>query len=161
MEPINKTSLLNFVREEERKKAASSSYYDNQAPATEDELDKVIGWLASNYDKKKLEFWETLTDILIEEKWSYERIKYAAKRLMYNVKFQTWTVAEFMEMDRTIDKWTGAEAEIKADHNRELAYANFGTGWFVCYKEDAERLQLEHKPWRSDKQLKRKVEDYD
>ena len=74
--------MLNFVREEERKKAASSSYYDNQAPATEDELDKVIGWLASNYDKKKLEFWETLTDILIEEKWSYERIKYAAERLM-------------------------------------------------------------------------------
>jgi hypothetical protein len=66
-----------------------------------------------------------------------------------------------MEMDRTIDKWTGAEAEIKADQTRELAYANFGDHWYVCYKEDAERLGLNHREWKSDKQLKRVIEDID
>ena len=153
--------MLNFVKGEEQKKAASCKYYTNQEPATEDELDKVIKWLASNYDKKTIDFWVTLTDILIMKKWSYERLKYAALRMMENVKFQTWTVAEFMEMDRVVERWRGSEAETKADQRREMAYANFGDGWFVCYKEDAERLQLEHREWKTDKQLKRKVEDYD
>ena len=158
--PTN-NSLQNLISEQERKREMSFSYYKNQESATEEQVNAEILKLRANYDRKSIDFWKALKDIILEEKWSIDRLKYAARRLMFNVKFHTWTIAEFMEMDRTIERWSGSDAETRADHNKELAYANFGDHWYVCYKEDAERLGLEHRKWVSDKQQKRKVEDYD
>ena len=163
MDSTSKNSLQRLISEQEKQKqeTAQYSYYRNQVPATEQEIKEVIACMAANYDRKTIDFWKGLKKILIEEKWSVERLRYAAKRLMYNVKFQTWTIAEFMEMDRTIERMTAAEAENLPDNHRPLAMAKFGDRWQICYKEDAERLGLDHKPWKTNKELNYKVEDID
>ena len=56
---------------------------------------------------------------------------------------------------------TAAEAETLPDGHKPLAMANFGDRWWVCYQEDAERLGLENRPWKTNKELKHKIEDYD
>ena len=157
MDGVNKTSLQHLIREQEEQKAIAEqlSYYRGQEPASEQQIGEILAWLAANYDRKTMDFWKGLKEIIIDEKWSYERLKYAAKKLMYNVKFHTWTIAEFMEMDRTIDCWTSAEAEF-LPINREYVMANFGDKWRICLKADAERLGLEYKPWITNAQMKKK-----
>ena len=154
-------SLQHWIDEQEKKREMSFSYYKNQEPATEEEVKAEILKLRANYDRKSVDFWKALKDIILEEKWSLDRLKYASRKLLFNVKFHTWTIAEFMEMDRTIDRWTSAEAENLPEGHKPLAYANFGDRWWICYKEDAERLGLEHKTWITNKDMKYKVEDYD
>lgn len=155
MDGINKTSLQHLIREQEQQKRATEqfSYYRNQKPASEEQIGEILAWLAANYDRKTMDFWKGLKEILVDEQWSYERLKYAAKKLMYNVKFHTWTIAEFMEMDRTIECWTSAEAELQPT-NQEYANAYFGNKWRICLKADAERLGLEYKPWVTNAQRK-------
>lgn len=156
-----KNSLQRWIDEQERKKEMSFSYYTNQEPATEQQIKEVIAGMAANYDKKTIDFWKKLKEVLIEDKWSYDRLKYVEGKMIRFVKYQTWTIADLMELDRAIDRMTSAEAENLPEGHKPLAYANFGDRWWICYKEDAERLGLEHKTWVTNKDMKYKVEDYD
>lgn len=116
-------------------------------PATREQVGKILHRMSKNYDKKSSDFWMLLMDYLIEKKWSEERIKYAASKLMETEKFHTWTIAEFVEMDKKVERFSGAEAEELPKDHKPLAYAKFDDKWSICYQEDAERLGLEYTIW--------------
>lgn len=124
------------------------SFYRNQQPATEKEIDSILGSLIVNYHTKPKEFWLELKKFLIRKGWSKDRLQYAADKLVDEQVYHNWVFADLVAKDREIKKWTTAEAESIPVPHRPLALTNFGEGmWRVCYKEDAERLGLEHKVW--------------
>lgn len=127
----------------------ASSYYQHQEPATREQIGKIIHQMSKNYDKKTNDFWMLLMEYLLEKKWSEERIRYAAFKLMEKVKFHTWTIAEFVEMDREIERFTGAEAENLPPNHKPLVNAKFEDRWWICYQEDADRLGLEYTKWKT------------
>jgi hypothetical protein len=146
MQQIGKT-IAEVKRSSSQCLDASVSYYKNQEPATREQIGRIIHLMSKNYDKKANDFWLLLMDFLLEKKWSEERIRYAAFKLMEKVKFHTWTIAEFVEMDREIERFTGAEAENLPPNHKPLVNAKFEDRWWICYKEDADRLGLEYKIW--------------
>ena len=81
--------------------------------------------------------------------------------MLKNYQYKTFTIADFLKIDKDIMHMSAADAENLPEGHKPLAMANFGDRWWVCYKEDAERLGLEHKEWRTNKDMKYKVEDYD
>lgn len=124
------------------------SFYRNQEAATESEIDTILRSLIVNYHTKPKEFWIELKRFLIRKGWSKERLQYAADKLVDEQVYHNWVFADLVAKDRAIKKWTTAEAESIKPPHRPLALANFGEGvWRVCFKQDAERLGLEHKPW--------------
>jgi hypothetical protein len=106
-------------------------------------------------------FWTVLGEQLQDEQWSEARVRYAVNYMLKNYQYKTFTIADFLKIDKDIPHWTSAEAENLPDGHKPLAMSNFGDKWRVCYQEDAERLGLEHKPWKTNKELKHKIEDYD
>lgn len=142
------------------------SVFRGMPAATPQQAMPLLARLAVNYPKMNQEyagvsFWTMLGEQLVELGWSEQRIRYAVNHMIQNYKYQTFTAADFLEIDKDIPHWTSAEAENLPEGHKPLAMANFGDRWYVCYKEDAERLRLEHKTWVTNKDMKYKVEDYD
>ena len=121
----------------------------------------AVAFPAMNSVVEGVSFWMVLGEQLKDEQWSEARIRYAVKHMLKNYQYKTFTIADFLQIDKDIPHWTSAEAENLPDGHKPLAMANFGDRWLVCYKEDAEILRLEHKDWKTNKELKHKVEDYD
>ena len=126
----------------------------------------LLARLAVNYPQMNttyngVSFWTVLGEQLIDEGWSEDRVRYAVNCMLKYYKYPTFTVADILQIDKDIPHWSAADAENLPDGHKPLAMANFGDRWWVCYQEDAERLGLEHKPWKTNKELKHKIEDYD
>lgn len=143
-----------------------TSAFRGLAPATKNEIMPLLSRLAvafpaMNSVVEGVSFWMVLGEQLKDEQWSEARIRYAVKHMLKNYQYKTFTIADFLQIDKDIPHWTSAEAENLPDGHKPLAMANFGDRWLVCYKEDAEILRLEHKDWKTNKELKHKVEDYD
>ncbi len=128
-----------------------SSYYQRQEPATKEQIGRILHQMSKNYNKKEDEFWQLFMEFLLNKKWSEERIRYAALKMIEKVKFHTWTIAEFVEMDRGVERFTGAEAEELPPNHKPLVNAKFEDRWWICYKEDADRLGLEYNEWITNK----------
>lgn len=144
----------------------STSAFRGLAPATKNEVTPLLARLAvafpsMNQQFAGVSFWTVLGEQLADEQWNESRVRYAVNYMLKNYQYKTFTVADFLKIDKDIPHWTGAEAENLPDGHKPLAMANFGDRWWICYKEDAERLGLEHKPWKTNKELQHKIEDYD
>ena len=157
METLTKqTSLLNLIREQEEKRYTDNafSYYRNQPAATEAEVDEEIAELAAAFEKKTIEFWKKLKKVLVEDQWSAKRLNYAAEMVVRYCKYTTWTIADFVEMDRIIKHWTFEEAENIPTGHAPLAKAIFNGRWMVCYKADAEYMGIDHQPFYTQEDIK-------
>lgn len=144
----------------------STSEFRGLAPATKNEVAPLLARLAvafpsMNQQFAGVSFWTVLGEQLADEQWSEARVRYAVNYMLKNYQYKTFTIADFLKIDKDIPHWTSAEAETLPDGHKPLAMANFGDRWWVCYQEDAERLGLEHKEWRTNKDMKYKVEDFD
>lgn len=143
-----------------------TSAFRGLAPATSDEIAPMLARLAvafpsMNQEFAGVSFWTVLGEQLRDEQWSEARIRYAVNHMLKNYHYKTFTIADFLKLDQDIPHWSAADAENLPDGHKPLAMANFGERWWVCYKEDAERLGLQYNDWKTNKDMKYKVEDYD
>lgn len=97
-------------------------------------------------------FWTMLGEQLQELGWSEERVRYAVTLMLQNYKYQTFTAADFLSIDKDIPTFTTQQAEELPANHPPLAIAKIDGKWQVCLKADAERMGLEHREWLTNKE---------
>lgn len=128
------------------------SAFRGQPPVDSQMAAVLLARLAVNYPQMNttyngVSFWTVLGEQLIDEGWSEDRVRYAVNCMLKYYKYPTFTVADILQIDKNIQTFTAAEAELLPADHRPLAMANFGDKWRICYQYDAERMNLEYKQW--------------
>lgn len=141
----------------EQQVCKQTSVFNGLPPATKQQIAPLLARLAVNFPKMNqqfagVSFWTMLGEQLQELGWSEERVRYAVTLMLQNYKYQTFTAADFLSIDKDIPTFTTQQAEELPANHSPLTIAKIDGKWQVCFKADAERIGLEHREWLTNKE---------
>lgn len=97
-------------------------------------------------------FWKELGEQLKELSWSKERIRYAVNRMIRKHQYPTFTIADFLMIDKELKVFTYEEAD-RLENHPPLVKVKLDK-WYIIYEKDAIEQQLPYERWYSTVELK-------
>lgn len=132
------------------------SVFSNQTPAAPIKVAECVAALKaafprmSDKDDEDMDFWTILTHELFDRRYSLERLRYIYRQAVANCKYgANLTISELLNFDKKVHVLTTKEIDALKIPHKPLAIAHIGDKWQVVWREDAEMLGVEFRPYKS------------
>ena len=112
------------MREEKQPSNGEISVFDSLPAAASECLAVNIKKLSLAFPAMGNEFFNLLSEYIIKESFSAERIEYATDRLIRQHRYKTFSIADFLSIDRTVKFYTYEEVCVLVTTGKD-AFANF------------------------------------
>lgn len=140
------------------------SVFGNCPQATPKEIAQAIFRLKACFPKMEektggmeegFSFWTELSNAIWRRRISGKRLQYMCDEIIEKFTYSDrLTIADVLKVDKKITILSNTQMAALEIPHPPLALAKIGDVWKICYKEDAELAGLEHKPYKSNAELR-------